>query len=148
MSSNELQTIRVFLESQSTLALATVDGSGNAQIAPLFYVSDEALNLYWLSSPTSRHSVNLIVNEHVAAAIYPAVWAWNEIRGLQIEGTASVIRDEDARENILARYRLKFELPPAFDTQIAVSTLYRLSPKWIRWLDNGVRFGYKAEVDL
>ncbi len=148
MSSNELQTIRVFLEAQSTLALATVDERGNPQIAPLFYVSDAALNLYWLSSTTSRHSLNLTAHEQVAATIYPAVWAWNDIRGLQIEGTASAITDKTTREAILTRYRQKFDLPAAFDTQIAASTLYRLTPTWIRWLDNGVRFGYKIEVNF
>jgi len=148
MSSNELQTIRAFVESQSTLALATVDAKGHPQAAPLFYVSDEALNLYWLSSPTSRHSVNLTAREHVAATIYAAVWSWLEIRGLQIEGMANAVTDEATRETILTRYRQKFDLPAAFDAPIAASTLYRLTPRWMRWLDNGVRFGYKREIQI
>ncbi len=148
MSPNELPTIRAFLESQSTLALATVDADGNPQIAPLFYVSDDALNLYWLSSSTSQHSVNLVEREQVAATIYPGAWHWTEIRGLQIEGTARPVTDEMTRQDILTRYYQKFDLPSGFETIIADSVLYMLKPTWVRWLDNGVRFGYKSEIQF
>lgn len=140
------ETVRAFLETQSTLALATADAAGHPHTAPLFYVSDDDLNLYWLSSVSSRHSVNLAAQEYVAAAIYPAVWSWTEIRGLQIEGTAGIVTDAAQRETILDRYRRKFNLPPQFDAVIAQSTLYCLRPTWIRWLDNAVQFGYKAEI--
>ncbi|MCB9456507.1 MAG: pyridoxamine 5'-phosphate oxidase family protein [Anaerolineaceae bacterium] len=142
------ETVRAFLETQSTLALATVDEAGNPQAAPLFYISDDDLNLYWLSSPTSRHSLNLAANKQVAATIYPAVWEWTAIRGLQIEGEAGIVRDSAHRETILTRYRHKFNLPPDLNAIIEQSILYSLRPTWIRWLDNGVSFGYKAEITL
>lgn len=142
------ETVRAFLETQSTLALATVDEAGNPQAAPLFYVSDDDLNLYWLSSPTSRHSLNLAANKQVAATIYPAVWEWTEIRGLQIEGEAGIVRNNAHREAILTRYRHKFNLTPDLNTIIEQSTLYSLRPTWVRWLDNGVSFGFKAEITL
>jgi uncharacterized protein YhbP (UPF0306 family) len=148
MSANDLQTIRKFLEAQSTLALATIDANGNPQVAPLFYVSDDALNLYWLSSYTSRHSMNLTARERVAATVYPEAWHWTAIRGLQIEGAAYSVTDETTRQDILARYYQKFDLPPGFETIIADSTLYVLKPSWVRWLDNGVRFGYKSEIQF
>jgi uncharacterized protein YhbP (UPF0306 family) len=146
MSPNELPTIRAFLESQSTLALATVDAAGNPQVAPLFYVSDDALNLYWLSSADSRHSVNLTTNARVAATIYPVAWHWTEIRGLQIEGAAHPIMDETARQEILALYYQKFDLPPGFESVITDSLLYVLKPTWVQWLNNSVRFGYKSDI--
>lgn len=142
------ETVRAFLETQSTLALATVDEAGNPQAAPLFYISDDDLNLYWLSSPNSRHSLNLAANKQVAATIYPAVWEWTAIRGLQIEGEAGIVRDSAHRETITTRYRHKFNLPPDLNAIIEQSILYSLRPTWIRWLDNGVSFGYKAEITL
>jgi len=140
------EVIRAFLEQQSTLTLATVDSDGSPQAAPLFYVSDDALNLYWLSSPASRHSLNLVARPRVAVVIYPAVWAWTAIRGLQIEGESRAVPDALQREIILARYRQKFTLPPEFSPLIEQSALYTLRPAWIRWLDNGVSFGYKVEL--
>jgi uncharacterized protein YhbP (UPF0306 family) len=138
--------IRAFLEAQSTLTLATVDADGSPQAASLFYASDDDFNLCWLSSPASRHSVNLAAHPRVAAAIYPTVWGWTEIRGLQIEGEARAVQDSLYRETILARYRQKFALPPEFSVLIEQSTLYMLRPAWIRWLDNRVSFGYKVEI--
>lgn len=146
--SDTRDTIQVFLESQSSLALATVNAAGQAEVAPLFYVSDEALNLYWLSSESSRHSVNLAARPRVAATVYPMAWNWNDIRGVQIEGEAQAVRDEMVRERMLQSYLAKFLLPASFDTTIAATTLYILKPVWLRWLDNGVSFGHKAEIEL
>jgi uncharacterized protein YhbP (UPF0306 family) len=142
------ETIRAFIEAHSTLALATVNAESQPQIAPLFYVSDDRLNLYWLSATHVRHSTNLTTSPHVAATIYPAVWEWKDIIGVQIEGEAGPITDERVREQIMRRYLHKFKVPPEFDAAITASTLYRLRPRWIRWVDNSVQFGYKAELDL
>lgn len=146
LTNEQLHRIRAFLRENSTLALATVNARGEPEAAPVFYVSDDALKLYWLSSPTSRHSVNLTAQPSVAATIYPAVWDWREIRGLQIEGRAGTVEDAGQREAILNAYRAKFDLPPELAPQIAASVLYALTPRWIRWLDNGIRMGYKAEL--
>jgi len=142
------QIVEGFLQTQSILALATVDADGHPQIAPLFYVSDERLNLYWLSATTSRHSINLVLRPRVAATVYPSVWQANDIIGLQIEGEARPVGDERVREQILTLYLRKFQVPPEFDSLINASTLYRLTPSWIRWLDNSVEFNYKAEIEL
>jgi uncharacterized protein YhbP (UPF0306 family) len=142
------QLVRAFLDTQSTLALATVSLEGEPQVAPLFYVSDDQLNLYWLSSPKSRHSANLIVHPKVSAAVYPAVWQSRDIVGLQIEGQAHPIGDERIREQILNLYLRKFQIPPEFDSLINSSTLYILAPTWIRWMDNSVEFNYQSEINL
>lgn len=148
LPASELNVVRVFLDAQSTLALATVDADGSPQVAPLFYVSDEALNLYWLSSATSRHSINLDTQSRVAATVYPDVWDWKDIRGLQIEGTASAVEDRALRGEILVRYNQKFDLPPGFEAVIADSGLYALKPTWMRWLNNSAGFGYKVDFDF
>lgn len=145
---DNLQIIRAFLDTQSTLALATINPDGQPQIAPIFYVADERLNLYWLSSPNSHHSTNLVRNSKVAATVYPSVWQWNDIVGLQIEGEARPIGDERIREQILTLYLRKFQLPPAFDSVISTSTLYILKPSWLRWMDNSVQFNFKTEINL
>ena len=142
------QLIRAFLQTQSTFALATVNADGSPQIAPLFYVADERLNLYWLSSPSSRHSLNLVRQPRVAATVYPSVWQAADIVGLQIEGEARTIGDERIREQNLNLYLRKFQVPPEFDSLINASTLYMLTPQWIRWMDNSVEFNYKAEINL
>lgn len=140
------QIVQAFLETQSTMTLATVNAEGLPQSAPLFYVSDDRLNLYWISAAHVRHSVNLSAKSGVSATVYPAIWQWNDIVGVQIEGEAEAITDDRIREQIMILYLRKFQLPPSFDAAIAASTLYVLRPRWMRWVDNSVSFGYKAEL--
>jgi uncharacterized protein YhbP (UPF0306 family) len=142
------QLIRAFLETQATLALATQSANGDPQIAPVFYVSDDQLNLYWLSAPTSRHSANLVARPKVSGTVYPSVWQAADIVGVQIEGEARPIGDDRVREQILNLYLRKFQIPSEFDSIINTSTLYVLAPRWIRWMDNSVQFNYKAEIEL
>jgi len=140
------QVIREFLETQSTLSLATVNTEGHPETAPVFYVSDDQFNLYWLSGTTAAHSVNLMAHGQVAGTIYPAVWQWEDIVGLQVKGEARAISDERVREQILLIYLRKFQLPPSLDAIIASSTLYVLRPSWMRWVNNSVSFGHKVEL--
>ena len=142
------QVIREFLETQSTLALATVNAAGHPETAPVFYVSDDQFNLYWLSGTSVAHSVNLSGHSQVSGSICPAIWQWEDIVGLQNKGEARAISDERMREQILLIYLRKFQLPPSFDSIIASSTLYVLRPTWLRWVNNSVTFGYKTELDL
>ena len=142
------QVIREFLETQSTLSLATVNAEGHPETAPVFYVSDDQFNLYWLSSTSVQHSVNLSARSHVSGSVCPAVWQWADIVGLQIKGEAKAISDERIREQILLIYLRKFQLPPSFDSMIASSTLYVLRPTWMRWVNNSVQFGYKTELEF
>lgn len=142
------EATHAFLAAQSTLALATVNESGAPEVAPVFYVADEAFALYWLSAASSRHSLNLTARPMVAATIYPAVWNWLDIAGLQIEGQAGIVGDSVEREAALALYLNKFQLPESFAGAIAGSSLYRLRPQWMRWLNNREHFGFKTEIPL
>ncbi|MCC6730162.1 MAG: pyridoxamine 5'-phosphate oxidase family protein [Chthonomonadales bacterium] len=141
-----LAAVRAFLESQSTMALATVSEEGLPGVAPVYYVS-EGLALYWLSSPASRHSAALRARGRAAAAVYPAVWQWSAIRGVQVEGDTAPVRGAE-RRRILRLYRSRFQLPAELEAAVAAGTLYVLRPRRVRWLDNRVGFGYRAEVRL
>lgn len=139
--------LRAFLAGQSTLALATIgDQDGRPQVAPLFFASDDDFNFYWISSPDSRHSANTADWNDVAAAIYAHTWEWTGIKGVQIEGDAMPVTEDDERARALALYRAKFSfVNDKFADLIAQSVIYVLRPRWLRWLDNERRFGYKQE---
>jgi uncharacterized protein YhbP (UPF0306 family) len=143
--------LRDFLARQSTLALATAgDSDGRPQVTPLFFVSDDKFNLYWISDPDSRHSINLTSWNDVAAAVYAQTWDWAGIKGVQIEGDAWAVTDDDGeRAHALALYSAKFPfVNQKFADVVANSVIYVLRPRWIRWLDNERRFGYKQEFVL
>jgi hypothetical protein len=146
--SDEMRPVlRAFLAGQSTLALATAGlDDGRPQVAPLFFASDDDFNLYWISDPDSRHSANLEDWCVAAAAIYAPTWDWTGIKGAQIEGEALPVTDADERARALAVYKAKFPfVTEKFADLIERSVVYVLRPRWLRWLDNERRFGYKQE---
>lgn len=136
-----------YLAQHTTLTLATVGPDGLPQAAPLFYASDAHLNLIFLSSPDSRHSRNLARNPAAAAAIYDEVWEWQAIRGVQLEGQVERLEGEE-RQMALALYRAKYPFIAAFALQVEGSVLYRLRPRWLRYIDNSVTFGWREEMEL
>jgi uncharacterized protein YhbP (UPF0306 family) len=142
--------VRAFLAGHSTLVLATAGmEDGRPQAAALFFASDAALNLYWISSPDSRHSINLADWDDVAAVVFEPTWEWAQLRGVQIEGRAQVVADNDERGYALALYEAKFAFASEeFEELIEQSTIYVLRPRWLRWLDNGQGFGYRQEFLL
>ena len=142
--------LREFLAGQSTLTLATAGvKDGRPQAAPLFFASDDDFNLYWISSPDSRHSLNIADWNDAAAAIYVPTWEWTGIKGVQIEGDAVPVVEDDERQRALALYRAKFPfVNERFAELIEQSVIYVLRPRWLRWLDNARRFGYKQEFRL
>ena len=134
--------VRSVLATTSTLVLATADTEGIVSSAPLFFVFDPELRLYWLSSADSRHSRNLALRPQAAVSVYPAVWNWTEIRGAQLEGTGSPVADAGERDRVVGEYIARFHLPAELSGAIAKSTLYRFVPAWIRYV---TAFGERAE---
>lgn len=149
-----------FLRQHNTLTLATIGPAGEPQVAAVFYVADDELNLLFLSSPESRHSRNLIREPKVAATIQADGQDWQEITGLQIEGTAAEIGGarENARVARLFAERFDFlralrgdedeGVPVALRGPMANSRFYILRPAWIRLIDNSLGFGHKEELTL
>ncbi len=145
---NRLATVAAFLASQNALALSTVGPGGEPCIAPLFYLVEQGLRLCWFSSRSSRHSCNLRNNGQAAVAVYAPGPDWRKIRGVQMRGTVSVIKDPERRRTVAREYAARFQLGPSFNAAIARSGLYAFEPSWVRYIDNSRRFGYKFELSV
>ena len=140
--------VRAVLAGESTLVLATADRDGAVSCASLFYIFDDQLSLYWLSSPDSRHSRNLVDRPQASIAVHPSVQGWREIRGVQMDGVAAVVVDPVERGRVIADYVARFLLGSEMSGAIDQSTLYRFQPSWVRYLDNSRGFGFHAETFL
>ena len=146
------------LEDHATATLATADADG-PWAAAVFYASDADLNLYFVTEPGTRHGRNLRNNARVAVAIHADVANWNDVRGLQLEGTARVVA-EDKRAAALGIYLHRFpevrrlSEEPRNDAEREIGErlgripLWRLAPDRIRIIDNRERFGWKQELVL
>lgn len=142
-----LERVQALLAGCHTMVLATVDGRGFPASAPLFYWSDGEPALYWLSSPSSAHSVNLAAHSEAAVSVFAPVEDWRDIRGIQMTGCGEPVADEQ-RARALESYRRRFNLGPEMDGVIASSILYVFRPRWLRYIDNSRGFGFRSEVEL
>ena len=144
--SRQLKLVAALLEAESTLALATTDEVGIALAAPLFYIADENLCLYWVSSSRSLHSQNLQREPRASLAIYRHAEHWREICGVQMRGTVSTVTDPVRRKDRIRVYSERFQLGTIFRRALGSSTLYVFRPDCIRYIDNSRRLGYKFEL--
>ena len=151
--------VREFLAQHNTMTLATANADGTVQAAAVFYAADEAFNLIFLSSPKSRHSINLASQPRVAATIQADNQAWQTIQGLQIEGTAQGVEGPAELAQAVRVYAGRFEFlrsllggdvggPAVLRGPLARSHFYVLRPAWIRLIDNTQGFGHKEELHL
>ncbi|MFP5277706.1 MAG: pyridoxamine 5'-phosphate oxidase family protein [Acidobacteriota bacterium] len=145
---SKLDCIRELLGSCSTLALATAEGDGGPHSTPLFFVMDDAMRLYWFSSRRSLHSRHLAAHPEAAVAVFHETDRWQQIRGVQMRGAAAVVEDRERRREMVRSYCARFALGDFFGAAIRRSALYCFTPRWARYIDNTVRFGYKFELDL
>ena len=145
---------RDFIAAQNTLTLATTNADGSPQACDLFYVyADDAF--YFLSDPKTRHVQNLLRDPRVSATIHGAARGWQDIRGVQIDGIAAHVDDRAERARAFAQYLVRYAFVREFLPSIemlgraheifGVVELYRLTPRWLRWIDNTETFGYKTE---
>jgi uncharacterized protein YhbP (UPF0306 family) len=136
------------LARHSTLTLATTTASGLPEAAPLFFAAAADGSLLFVSGAESRHSLNIAASGRAAVAIYGEPRSWNDIVGLQMEGVVSAIPAGPEREAAWVTYRAKFPFVVEFEAEVSRSTFYRFTPRWVRLIDNGVRFGYKEEFTV
>jgi uncharacterized protein len=151
--------IHAFLAEHNTMTLATGETGGAPQAAAVFYAADEALNLIFVSSPNSRHSVNLARQPRAAATVQADNQDWRSIQGLQIEGTAHMVEGAVELARAVRVYAGRFDFmrgllggdnggPAVLRGPLASSRFYILRPVWLRLIDNTRGFGYKEELHL
>ena len=121
--------------------------------AAVFYVH-RGSTIYFLSEPKSRHCLNLAHTPRVALTIQEDYGDWLEIRGIQIEGSASEI--SGAEEDLARRlYGEKFPVvgllgkaPAAIVKALAKVRWYRVTPTRLFWVDNSLGLGSRREIEL
>ncbi len=158
MNEENRAAVSRFMDEHNTLTLAT-SSDGHPWAAAVFFASDKDLNLYFVSDHRTRHGRDMEQNHRVVATVNPDCDNWHDVRGLQIEGSASIVTGL-ARARALALYLAKF---PQIDALFAspkdkheetiaerlkATNIYRIAPAWIRFIDNRKGFGFSEEYQL
>lgn len=141
-----------YLRDHNVATLAT--GNGNdIRAAAVFYVND-GFTLYFLSSPKSRHCLNLAQNPQVAVTIQEDYIDWPEIKGVQIEGVAGVIsgvEEDRARQLYGEKFPVAGNLtkaPSVIVKALAKVSWYKVVPRHLYFIDNSISLGHRDEIDL
>ena len=144
--------VQRYLRDHNVATLST-SGSGDPWAAAVFYAND-GYTLYFLSSPTSRHCLDLAQNPRVAVTIQEDYSDWLEIKGVQMEGVASEISGVE-EEKARRLYGQKFpvvgmlaQAPAAIVKALAKVRWYKVVPHRLYFIDNSVGLGHRDEVDL
>lgn len=133
-----------YIAQHHVMTLAT-QGAGGPWAAAVFYVWLGG-ELIFLSSPKSRHGVDLARDARCAATIQDQPEDWRRVEGVQIEGVAEPLRGpalERAREAYAERF--SFVRPGGAPAPIAAALArvqwYRLRIVRLRFIDNARGFG-------
>ena len=145
------------INEQSTMAIATAKDNVS-WTAPVYYVLNNA-SFYFFSNPESRHIQESLDSSQASASIYPFVSTWREIKGIQMSGHIKPLPAGLEAIQAIGAYLKKFPFTQDFFEQGQPVNLeafkkrfkvrfYRYSPDLVFYLDNRIRFGFRAEIKL
>ena len=148
--------LKAFLQAESVLTLSVNDDQG-PWTAPVLYVADEDLNLYFLSSSSTRHIASLPEDGCIAASIYSDYKGdWLGICGVQMEADISQV-DEAHRAVAAARYFKRYpevkglidnpanEQEKRIGAAFGKSHFFRVTPTFLRFINNANGFSSRNE---
>jgi uncharacterized protein YhbP (UPF0306 family) len=131
MTKSVKDLVSKYLKEGRVMQIATCDG-GQPWICSVYFVPDDQQNLYWLSLPARRHSLEIAKNFKIAIAI-AVKFDKNPIIGIQAEGSAAVVEDEKTIEKVLPAYVEKYgngkDFYELFKAGKNQHQLYKFTPK-------------------
>jgi uncharacterized protein YhbP (UPF0306 family) len=147
-----------YLESHHTLSLATVGDGCLPHAATLFYVNKD-LTIYFVSSPASRHGLNVAQNAQVSATIDEDYDCWRLIKGIQLEGRVKTVGGIWENGRLALSFVKKFpdvadffsapqKLGEKIFSKVEGVRFYELIPSRIHFIDNERGFGQREELLL
>ena len=98
------------LKSNRYLTMATTDGT-RPWAAPLAYVTDINLDLYYYSATASRHQTDILHNPVVALAIFNSTLSSDDVDGLQLVGRVTELQESELPDVISLYFRESFPDP-------------------------------------
>ena len=132
------------------MQLATLHGD-QPRASSVFYVtSDDMQNVYWLSEPARRHSLDIQQNRLVGGAV--VIKEDLPVVGLQFEGEAGEVDDRDEQRNVIERYSEKYgnSVDELYDRIVAGTNkhhLYKVVIKRLELFDD-VHFPQQSPVAI
>ncbi|GBE02628.1 hypothetical protein BMS3Abin08_02079 [bacterium BMS3Abin08] len=147
MSDEIKKEILSYLSGHLYLNLATINSNDPAQphVSTVAYVN-EGFDLYFATSVKSRKFANLKNNPKVALTIDEDEADWMKITGLQIEGEAEVVK-EDQLPSVFGIYSDKFPIIKTFPANPDYRFI-KITPREAWMLDYRKGFAHRDYLEL
>lgn len=147
-----LDAVLKVLDESSEMTLATCRPDGFPQATTVNFVHDQLL-LYCAVGLDSQKAHNIRANGKVSATINRTKRTWNELQGVSIGGTASLVTDEAemrlAAERLLGRFpHLRQFIKGTAAVPWSGMLFVKIAPKVISILDYRQRFGQTELVEV
>ncbi len=153
MSDGARDRVLAYLAAHNTLTLASAQ-AGSPWANALFYANED-FTLYFVSDPKTRHAQHLKNNPRVAATVQDDQHDWRAIRGVQLEGACYEITNPVEAAHALTVYAAKYPFvgdllraPKEIGSAMVKARFHKITPRWIRLIDNTRGFGFKEEIHL
>ena len=118
--------------------VSTVDEKGQPWSAPVWYVFDQELNIYWWSSVHSQHSKNISQNSAVYLTIFDSTLPEGDGLGVYMRAKADEVpmRDLEKAMRLFNASTAAFKLDHLNCTAAAPTRMYKATPEQI-WMNDG-----------
>lgn len=142
-------SVRAFLDAHSTATLACADRDG-PWAAAVYYVRSDR-DLFFFSSPESRHSIAFHRDPRAAAEVHAEAEDWRDLQGVQLSGRVEDVTDAAEKAKLVAAYLVKFPfarnlLGAGADSLSERVRCFRLTPERLYFVDNRAGLGNRSEV--
>lgn len=122
-------------------------------VCSVWFATDEDFNIYWFSSTTRRHSGEVIKNGQVAAAIVLPQTPEDAPRGLQLQGVADQLTQQEDIDKAISVYATRIfskeTINNLLENKDKPHKFYRIKPTQFVLFD-AVNFGdnWRQEYNL
>jgi general stress protein 26 len=142
MNQEELKNlIHDFVAKHQIGVLATTTPEGNPEAAVITIFTTENLEIVFETFSNYRKYKNLQHNKNVALVI-----GWDEKITVQYEGIAEELSGEQL-ETLKSKYFEKYQARKDWDN-LPNMVWFKVTPRWIRYLDNNTRPRTTHEISL
>ena len=135
-STHIAKDIKDYLKDAHLMQLAT-SVNDLPWVATVYFVVDDMLNFYWLSTPHRKHSEQLDINPRAAIAI--AIKPDIPVIGLQAEGRVEIVHDIATIAKLMPGYIKKYNAGKDFvalaKKGISNHRMYKFSPELLQYFD-------------
>lgn len=139
-----LLNMQRFLHEVNVAALATVDQAGLPYLVQLYIAWDEHMRGYFTSDPRTAHAAHINGQPHVRLAAHAPHADWRHAHGIQLNGICERVPDE-RRGHASGVFCQRFPSVADVFRRALAAEFYCVTPSSIRWIDNRVHFGFKAD---